>query len=156
MIDFQPLRLGLMALTLMGYTATAMAAQDATTQDLASATEALPEIMIYPAREVLTLDPKKPTAQAVAVVGDRIFATGSLDRLKALIGKQPYTVNKVFSDHVIVPGFIAQHDHPLLAALTMTSEIIAIEDWVLPHGTSKAAKIGMNTLTGSARRTRTS
>jgi len=31
----------------------------------------------------------------------------------------------------VVPGFIAQHDHPLLAALTMTSEIIAIEDWVL-------------------------
>jgi hypothetical protein len=28
----------------------------------------------------------------------------------------------------------------MLAALTMTSEIIAIEDWVLPQGTSKAAK----------------
>lgn len=40
----------------------------------------------------------------------------------------------------LVPGFIAQHDHPLLAALTMTSEIISIEDWVLPKGTSKAAK----------------
>ena len=39
-----------------------------------------------------------------------------------------------------MPGFIAQHDHPFLAALTMTSAIIAIEDWVLPQGTSKAAK----------------
>jgi predicted amidohydrolase YtcJ len=49
-------------------------------------------------------------------------------------------VNNLFADSVIVPGFIAQHDHPLLAALTMTSEIIAIEDWVLPEGTFKAAK----------------
>ena len=28
----------------------------------------------------------------------------------------------------------------MLAALTMTSAIISIEDWVLPQGTSKAAK----------------
>ena len=117
----------------MGYTATPMAVQGATVQDLANTTETLPKIVIYPAREIVTLDSEKPTAQAVAVVGDRILATGSLDKLKAAIGKQPYTVNDVFSNQVIVPGFIAQHDHPLLAALTMTSEIIAIEDWILPH-----------------------
>ncbi len=48
-------------------------------------------------------------------------------------------IDETFKEQVIVPGFIAQHDHPLLAALTMTSQIIAIEDWVLPQGTSKAA-----------------
>ena len=52
----------------------------------------------------------------------------------------PCTVNTQFAEQVVVPGFIAQHDHPLLAALTMTSEIIAIEDWVLPDGTRPAAK----------------
>jgi hypothetical protein len=57
-----------------------------------------------------------------------------------VVGSQPHTVNTTLQDLVIVPGFIAQHDHPLLAALTMTSEIIAIEDWVLPQGTAKAAK----------------
>lgn len=102
--------------------------------------ETLPEIILYPAKEIVTLDPAKPTVQAVAVVGDRILETESLDELKAAAGKQSYTVNNTFADQVIVPGFIAQHDHPLLAALTMTSEIISIEDWVLPKGTSKAAK----------------
>ncbi len=100
----------------------------------------LPQIVIYSAREIVTLDPAKPTARAVAVVGDRILAVGELDELKAAAGTQPYTVNGAFANQVIVPGFIAQHDHPLLAALTMTSTIIAIEDWVLPQGTSKAAK----------------
>jgi predicted amidohydrolase YtcJ len=109
-------------------------------QDIAKAMQALPQIVIYHAKEIVTLDPEKPTVEAVAVVGDRILATGSLDELEAASGKQPYTVDTTFADKVIVPGFIAQHDHPLLAALTMTSEIISIEDWVLPVGTSRAAK----------------
>lgn len=107
---------------------------------MVKAVETLSEIILYPAKEIVTLDPAKPTVQAVADVGDRILETGSLDELKAAAGKQSYTVNNTFADQVIVPGFIAQHDHPLLVALTMTSEIISIEDWVLPKGTSKAAK----------------
>src|SRR5512147_102878 len=115
-------------------------ADEASLQDIAAAASGLPEIVIYQGREIVTLDPARPAAQAVAVVGNRILAVGELDELKAAAGKQPYTVNTTFANQVIVPGFIAQHDHPLLAALTMTSTIIAIEDWVLPQGTSKAAK----------------
>ncbi len=116
-------------------------AQAPTLQDVAkAAAPGLPQAVIYTAREIVTLDPARPTAQAVAVVGDRILATGTLDELKLAMGPQPYRVDETFASQVIVPGLIAQHDHPLLAALTMTSEIIAIEDWVLPQGTSKAAK----------------
>ena len=118
-------------------------AQEASLQDIARAAEAGGErspLVIYPAREIVTLDPAKPTARAVSVLGGRIVATGSLEELKAAAGRQPYRVDESFADQVIVPGFIAQHDHPLLAALTMTSEIISIEDWVLPQGTSRAAK----------------
>ena len=49
-------------------------------------------------------------------------------------------VDTTFEDHVIIPGFVAQHDHPVLAALTMSSEILSIEDWVLPSGTVPAVK----------------
>lgn len=122
------------------FVAAAVKADEASLQDIAKAMQVLPQIVIYQAKEIVTLDPAKPTVQAVAVVDDRILAAGSLDELKAAAGKQPYTVNTTFANQVIVPGFIAQHDHPMLAALTMTSEIIAIEDWVLPEGTSKAAK----------------
>lgn len=115
-------------------------AQAPTLQDLAKTMDALPHVVIYPAREIVTLDPDLPTAQAVAVVGNRILAVGSVDELKAAAGQQPYRVDDTFADQVIVPGFIAQHDHPLLAGLTMTATIIAIEDWVLPGGTAPAAK----------------
>lgn len=97
-------------------------------------------VVIYTAREILTLDPERPEVQAVAVGGDRILATGSLKQVTEFVGDKPFLVDNSFADHVIVPGFIAQHDHPLLAGLTMTSAVIAIEDWVLPGGTSKAAK----------------
>jgi predicted amidohydrolase YtcJ len=115
-------------------------AQEATLQEIATAMHALPQVTIYAAKEIVTLDPARPTTTAVAVVGDRVLATGSLEELKAAAGDQPYRVDTTFAGRVIVPGFIAQHDHPLLAALTMTSEIVAIEDWVLPQGTSRAAK----------------
>jgi len=132
--------LGVLALGAAVVSSTAGTAAEPSLQDLAAALQALPPIVIYQAKEVVTLDPAKPTARAVAVVGNRILAVGELDDLKVAAGSQPYTVNSQFAEQVVVPGFIAQHDHPLLAALTMTSEIIAIEDWVLPDGTRPAAK----------------
>lgn len=112
-------------------------------QDLARAADlaaSAPRLTIYPAREIVTLDPARPSAKAVAVLNDRIVGVGSVEELKRAAAGKPYVVDTSFDDQVVVPGFIAQHDHPLLAALTMTSEIIAIEDWVLPQGTSPAAK----------------
>lgn len=116
--------------------------QSPTLQDIAEKASdfTLPEIKIYSAKEVVTLDPMKPTAQAVAVVGDRILATGSLTELKTIAGNQKYSVDNTFSEMVIVPGFVAQHDHPVLTALTMASEVLSIEDWVLPTGTIPAVK----------------
>ncbi len=111
-----------------------------TLQDVSRSAEQFPNIILYAAKEIITLDPDCPVANAVAVVGDRILAVGKLDELKVAIGKQPYTIDETFAQYVIVPGFIAQHDHPWLTALTMMSEIIAIEDWVLPSGTIPAAK----------------
>ncbi len=109
-------------------------------QDIANAAAPLPKITIYHAKEIVTLDPNKPSTTAVAVLGSRILATGTLDELKAAAGHQPYTVDSTFANKVIIPGLICQHDHPFLAALTMMSKIIAIEDWVLPDGTVPAAK----------------
>ncbi len=127
------------ALSLFGLRGAALS-QKASLQDLAKAVISEPQIVIYQAKEVVTLDPDKPTVQAVAVAGDRILAIGTLDELKSVAGSSPYKVDTTFANHVIVPGFIAQHDHPLLTGLSMTAEIIAMEDWVLPRGTQRAAK----------------
>jgi len=116
-------------------------AQESSLQDVASRFDrkALPRVTIFLAKEIITLDPDKPSATAVAILGDRILAVGSVDELKLAAGGQPYVVDDTFSEKVITPGLVAQHDHPLLTGLTMVSEIIAIEDWVLPSGVVPAA-----------------
>ncbi len=64
-----------------------------TLQDIIKATAPLPRATIFVAKEVVTLDPNKPSATAVAVVGDRFLATGTLEQLKATAGDQPFQVD---------------------------------------------------------------
>lgn len=117
-------------------------AQTHSLQDIGSkaATDQLPAIVIYRAKEIVTLDSAKPNVEAVAVVRDRILATGTLAEVKAAAGHQTFSVDETFADKVLVPGFIAQHDHPVLTALTMASEILSIEDWSLAKRTIPAVK----------------
>jgi len=96
-------------------------------------------ITIFTARDIITMDPGRPRAEAIAVWGERIMALGSLAEVVDSVDVVNYRVDPRFENHVIVPGFIDQHVHPLLAAISMNMEIIAIEDWVLPKATSKAA-----------------
>ena len=117
---------------------TLLALAESSLSDIGTAIPLTDRVTIYVAREIVTLDPDGRTVEAVAVVNGRILAVGSLADVEARVGTQPYAVDRIFEDKVIVPGFIAQHDHPVLAALTMSSEILSIEDWVLPGGTVPA------------------
>ena len=94
------------------------------------------DITIYHAKEVVTLDEKVASANAVSVKSDRIMAIGSLDDL---IERNPdASINRQFQNDVIVPGFIEHHIHPFLSAITMNAEIISIEGWDLPNNQSIA------------------
>ena len=121
-------------------TESVVAQQSASLQDIARALTPEAPVTIYPAREILTMDTRHPTATAVAVSGDHILAVGSQDDVIKTIGNTPFTINQVFADKVVVPGLIAQHMHPALAALTMRTDIISIEDWALPGGTIPAVR----------------
>lgn len=96
-------------------------------------------VTIYTAKKIVTMERNNPEAQAVAVAGKRIVSAGTLASVKAALGDQPYTVNETFKDKVVMPGFIEQHMHPFLGALTLSTEVIANEDWQLPRRTFKAA-----------------
>ncbi|MGI9481722.1 MAG: amidohydrolase, partial [Hyphomicrobiales bacterium] len=106
--------------------------QSGSLSDMGKSIVPLPMVRVFTAREIVTLDPARPAAEAVAVVNGRILLAGSLEKIKRALKGQRHTIDTTFAEKVIVPGFIAQHDHPLLAALTMSSEVLAIEDWVLP------------------------
>ena len=66
------------------------------------------ETIIYPARRVLTMNPAFPSADAVAVRGDRILGAGSMEQLA---GWGPHTVDRRFAEHVLLPGFVEAHTH---------------------------------------------
>ena len=79
------------------------------------------------AKKVVTLDDKYPNADAIYIKEDRIHSVG---KKEDLIGKYPdIFIDFSYEENIIVPGFIEHHIHPLLAAITMNSEVIAIEDW---------------------------
>ena len=87
-------------ISLIGFIVT-VHAERTSLQDISRAAEPLPQATIYRAKEVITLNPARPTAEAVAVVGDRILAVGTVDELKERAGDQPYRVDSTFTDKVI-------------------------------------------------------
>jgi predicted amidohydrolase YtcJ len=94
---------------------------------------------IYVAKEFITIDPKKPRAEAIAVRDGRFLAVGTLDDVRATAGKE-VKVDKTFEGKVVVAGFVEQHVHPVLAALTMNTRVISIEDWDAIDGFSSAVR----------------
>lgn len=98
-------------------------------------------IVVYPAKTVITMDDTMPRAQAVAVRDGRIVAVGPIDDVVATVGPD-HVIDDRFAGRVVMPGFIDQHLHPVLAATTLTTEVIAPERWVMPHRTFEAANDG--------------
>ena len=120
------LRLGFASTTALCSGTLVAVSQTATLSDIGAAISGIDPATIYIARENVTMDTKMPTATAVAVVGDRILGVGDLRVLEEKLGAQPYVIDRTFSDKVILPGLIEQHAPPVLAALTISSEILAI------------------------------
>lgn len=96
------------------------------------------DTVVYRAKRIITMDGARPSAEAVAVRDGRFLAVGTLDEVVAASGPG-HLVSEEFADRVLLPGLIDQHLHPLLGATTLTTEIIAPEDWVLPRRTHRAA-----------------
>ena len=101
------------------------------TEHFGSTVSAAP-LVIYTAKKIVTMERANPDATAVAVSGKQILLAGSLEEIKQFLGDKPYLVDDTFATKVIMPGFIDQHLHPLLGALTLAVEVIAPEDWVVP------------------------
>lgn len=66
------------------------------------------QTVVYPARLVRTMDPANPTAEAVAVRGDRIRAVGSVEEL---MNYPAAVLDERYADAVLLPGFVEAHSH---------------------------------------------
>jgi hypothetical protein len=104
-----------------------------------AAARAKSSAVVYRARKIITMDSVKPLADTVAVEGGRIVAVGTFGEVKAALGSRDFSVDETFASKVLMPGLIEQHLHPILAALSIKSEVIANDEWVLPDRVVEAA-----------------
>jgi len=83
---------------------------------LATATAAAdyPDLILHHG-EIYTGDPASPTAQALAITGDRIVALGSNHAMFDLGGPQTRYVD--LDHHMVMPGIFDAHTHPVWGAL---------------------------------------
>lgn len=66
------------------------------------------ETVLYPARLVRTMDPARPTGEAIVIRGDRIVGVGTQEELAAY---RPDRIDERFADEVLLPGFVEAHSH---------------------------------------------
>jgi len=69
-----------------------------------------PDLLVLNAN-IITVDNKNSTAEAMAIKGDRIVALGSTDELKDLVGSRTKVIDA--AKRTVVPGFIDAHCHLL-------------------------------------------
>ena len=99
-----------------------------------------PQVTIYTANHIITMNTEQPKATAVAVLNDKILAVGSLPQV--IEKSQAYTsvIDRRFADKTILPGFIEPHLHPAIAGLLLPMEFITPHDWNLPGKRVKGVK----------------
>jgi predicted amidohydrolase YtcJ len=85
----------------------------------AAAQEAPPDLILTNGK-IITVDERFTIAQAVAIRGDRIVATGSNQEISRLAG--PNTRRMDLNGKAVVPGLIDNHMHLLRAATTWLRE----------------------------------
>jgi predicted amidohydrolase YtcJ len=86
-------------------------------------------ITVFTAKKVVTMDPTRPTATAIAVREGMILGVGSLQDLAPWLKENNYTINEQFKDKVLIPGMIDPHLHPLLGAVAFQTVWITPEPW---------------------------
>ena len=68
-------------------------------------------ITVFPARKVITMDPGRPVAEAIAVMDGKVLSTGSLTSMRPWLAHHPYVIDDALKTKVILPGFIDPHTH---------------------------------------------
>jgi predicted amidohydrolase YtcJ len=95
---------------------------------------------ILVAKTILTVDPDRPFATAVAVEDGRISAVGTLEEVEAATAGRSLAIDRTFADKVLVPGFVDPHVHPTLAATILSLDIVSAMQWTTPDGRTEAVR----------------
>ncbi len=79
----------------------------------------LPADIVFVGDHIVTMDPDRPSVEAVAIRGETIAAAGSRDDVEALRGDATRVVE--LGDRALLPGFIDAHGHFLAVGRSLDS-----------------------------------
>ncbi|MEI6623764.1 MAG: amidohydrolase [Actinomycetes bacterium] len=70
-------------------------------------------VTVYPAKSITTMNPMAPTAEVVAVAGDKIAAVGSREGVLGGLkyAGREYRIDDTFAGAALIPGLIEAHSH---------------------------------------------
>lgn len=91
---------------------------------------------ILTADTIITMDPARPRATAIAIRDERIVAVGSLDDCRAVLPDAPVEDTGAAC---LLPGFIDSHSHPVLSGMATMYPAYWIAPWFAPTWDDVAA-----------------
>jgi predicted amidohydrolase YtcJ len=100
-----------------------------------------PDVTVFEAARIITMEPGYPEARYVATADGIILGLGqSLEELEAWTRDRKVTVDRQFAGQVLMPGFIEPHIHPMQTIMMLPIPFISPEEWQLPGKTYPAAR----------------
>jgi predicted amidohydrolase YtcJ len=89
---------------------------------------AAPADLVLRNGKIVTMDAKRPQAQAVAITGDRITAVGSNAEIQQYVGPKTKVID--LQGHLAVPGFNESHGHFMGLGESLTElKLMGVPSW---------------------------
>lgn len=115
----------------IGLSGTALATDPSS--DKGAPAASYPEVTIYEAGKIITMEPGYPEAKYVATADGIILGLGqSLEELEAWTRDRKVTVDRQFVQRTLLPGLIEPHIHPMQTIMMLPLPFISPEEWRLP------------------------
>lgn len=98
-----------------------------------------PEVTVYEAAKIITMEPGFPEAKYVATADGIILGLSqTLGELDAWTSGRNVTINRDFANRILMPGFIEPHIHPMQTIMMLPIPFISPEAWELPSASYPA------------------
>lgn len=100
-----------------------------------------PDVTIYEAAKIITMEPGFPEAKYVATADGIILGLGqSVEDLEAWTRNRNVKIDRSFTSNILMPGFIEPHIHPMQTIMMLPLPFISPEAWELPGKNYRAAR----------------
>lgn len=108
---------------------------------LIGATSRSPDVTVFEAAKIITMEPSLPQSRFVAVADGIILGHApDLADLAAWTRGRQVTLDRRFAGQVLMPGLVEPHLHPVQASVMLNLPFVAPDDWDLPSGRYPGAR----------------